>query len=70
MQDFCTYNIEIQGQLDDKSFNALSPYRVTEVHAGPDSTVFTIYADQSGLIGLARHLHQKGYVLLSIQRYG
>ena len=70
MQELCTYRIEIQGQLEEQNFYTMSPYRLTEVRAGPDATLFTIYADQSGLIGLIRHLHQHGVVLLSIQRKG
>ena len=70
MQAICSYLIEIQDQLDEKDFNPGSPYRITEVHAGPDATRFKIRADQSGLIGLIRHLHQQGFVLLSIQRKG
>jgi hypothetical protein len=70
MQEICTYLIKIQGQLEEKIFNPLSPYWITEVRANSNATRFAIYADQSGLIGLIRHLHQQGYVLLSIQRKG
>jgi hypothetical protein len=70
MQEICTYLIEIQGKLEEKEFNQTSPYRITEVRAKPDATLFTIYADQSGLIGLVRHLHHHGFVLLSMQRKG
>jgi hypothetical protein len=70
MQELCTYQIEIQGCLEEKDFNLMSPNRITEVRACPDTVQFTTYADQSGLIGLLRHLHQQGYVLLSIQRIG
>jgi hypothetical protein len=70
MQELCTYHLEIQGQLEEKNFNTMSPYRVTEVCASPNVTLFTIYADQSGLVGLIRHLHQQGFVVLSIHRKG
>jgi hypothetical protein len=70
MQEIFAYFIEIQGQVEEKTFNTMSPYRISEVCTNPDATLFTIYADQSGLIGLIRHLHQQGYVLLSIQRKG
>jgi hypothetical protein len=70
MQAICTYLIEIQDQLEEKDFSPRSPYRIMDVHAGPETTRFTIRADQSGLIGLIRHLHQQGFVLLSIQRKG
>jgi len=70
MQKQCTYRIEIQGQLEEQNFNSLSPHNITDVRAGPDATLFSIYADQSGLIGLVRHLHQQGFVILSIHREG
>ena len=68
MQNLCAYNIEVQGKVDENSFNATSPLQVMVVHAYPDTTLFTISADQSGLIGLLRYLHQQGFVLLSVYR--
>jgi hypothetical protein len=38
MQEVCTYRIEIQGQLEEKNFYTMSPYRLSEVRAGPDAT--------------------------------
>jgi hypothetical protein len=70
MQELCTYRLEIQGQVEEKNFNTMSPYRITDVRASPDATLFTIYSDQSGLVGLIRHLHQQGFVVLSIHRKG
>jgi hypothetical protein len=70
MQDAFTYYIEVQGQVEEKNFNTRSPYRITGVQAIADKTFFTISADQSGLIGLVRHLHQQGYVILSMHRTG
>ena len=68
MQEQCIYRIEIQGPLEAKNFNLMSPYRINEVQVEPAVTFFTVYADQSGLVGLIRHLHQQGFVLLSIRR--
>ncbi len=68
MQELYTYIIKIEGQLVEKNFNMRSPYRITGVREGPDATLFTVYADQSGLIGLVRYLHQQGFVLLSVNR--
>lgn len=68
MQNLCAYNIEVQGKVDENSFNATSPLQVMVGHAYPDTTLFTISADQSGLIGLLRYLHQQGFVLLSVYR--
>lgn len=66
MHDICTYQIEVRGQVDENTFNATSPLQVTVVQVEPDATLFTFHADQSGLIGLMRHLHGRGFVLLSV----
>jgi hypothetical protein len=36
--------------------------------ATPDAAQFSIHTDQSGLIGLLRHLHSLGLIFLSVQR--
>jgi len=68
------YHIKVRGQVDESDLNAMSPLKITMVQADPAeehpyaATQFTIYADQSGLIGLMRHLHGRGFVLLSVSR--
>ena len=72
MDDIRTYRIEVQGQIDENDLNAMSPLEVTMVQVDADeehpsaATLFAICADQSGLIGLLRHLHGRGLVLLSV----
>jgi hypothetical protein len=72
MHDICTYHVEVRGQVDEKTFNATSPLQMTVVRVDADeehpyaATLFTIRTDQSGLIGLIRHLHGRGFVLLSV----
>ena len=68
MQEICTYQIEVQGQLDENDLNTMSPLEMTMVQMDTAATLFTICADQSGLVGLIRHLHGRGFVLLSIYR--
>ena len=68
MHEFCTYQIEVRGQADGNDLNAASPLQVTIVRIDTTATLFTIYADQSGLVGLMRHLHGRGFVLLSVHR--
>ncbi len=74
MHDISTYQIEVRGQVDENDLNASSPLRMTVVRVDADeehpyaATLFTIHADQSGLIGLMRHLHGRGLVLLSMSR--
>lgn len=68
MQNICTYQIEVRGQVDENAFSATSPLQMTVVRMDPDATLFTTCTDQSGLIGLMRHLHGHGFVLLSVTR--
>ena len=74
MDDFFTYQIELQSSMDEKDLNAMSPLQITavQVNTNPDrpeaAAKFTIHTDQSGLIGLLRHLHARGLVFLSIRR--
>jgi hypothetical protein len=62
----CTYQIEVRGRVDEDDLNATSPLQVMVVAADTAATRFTICADQSGLIGLMRHLHGRRFVLLSV----
>ena len=66
MQDICTYQIEVCGQVDESAFNATSPLQMTVVRMNPATTLLATCTDQSGLIGLIRHLHGHGFVLLSV----
>ncbi len=61
-----TYHIEVQGTVDEQAFNKTSPLQITVDRADADITLLNICADQSGLIGLLRHLHQQGFVLVSV----
>jgi hypothetical protein len=65
MHDICTYQIEVR---DEGAFNATSPQQVTVVRVDAAATLFEICADQAGLIGLVRHLHRQGFVLLFVYR--
>ena len=68
MQDICTYRIEVRGQVEENAFNAAGPLRLKVIQADSAATLLETYADQSGLIGLLRYLHQQGFVLLSVYR--
>jgi hypothetical protein len=68
MHNICTYHIGVRGQVDENTFNATSPLQITVVQMDSVATLFTICADQSGLIGLIRHLHWQGFVILSVYR--
>ncbi len=66
MQDNRNYRIELRGQMDEAEFNQTSPLGVLLMDKQADRLCLTVCTDQSGLIGLLRHLHGRGYVLLSI----
>jgi hypothetical protein len=68
MHELYTYHIEIRDQVDENAFNAASPFQMTVLRTGPAATLFAVRTDQSGLIGLLRHLHRQGFVLYSVQR--
>jgi len=68
MHDICIYHVEVGGQVLENDINAMGPYEMRAVQANTKATQFTIRTDQSGLIGLLRHLHGRGFVLLSITR--
>jgi hypothetical protein len=68
VEEISAYQVEVRGELDESSFNATSPLRVTDVRVHTTATQFSIYTDQSGLIGLMRHLHGQGFILLSVNR--
>lgn len=66
MPEFSTYCIKVRGQIAEDDLNTMSPLETSVIRADPAATLFTIHTDQSGLIGLIRHLHARGVVLLSL----
>ena len=68
MQESFNYSIKVQGAVDENTFNASSPFCVKVVRTDAEDTLLVVHTDQSGFVGLIRHLHQQGYVLLSLSR--
>ena len=68
MHASCTYHIRVREQVYESDINAMGPIEMQTVRVDTDATQFTIRSDQSGLIGLLRHLHGKGFVLISVTR--
>jgi hypothetical protein len=68
MNDIGTYHLWLRGHIDEDELNALSPLRMTVEPTEAAVTAIAIRTDQSGLIGLLRHLHARGFVFLSVQR--
>jgi hypothetical protein len=68
MQEMCTYLIEVQGQANEQDVTTMGPHQISVVRADVAVTLFTISTDQAGLIGVIRHIHGKGFVILSVTR--
>jgi hypothetical protein len=68
MDDTCIYRITIRGQVDPEDINAMSPTHVVVAQVDSAAASITVRTDQSGLVGLIRHLHGRGFVLLSVVR--
>lgn len=68
MDDTCTYFIHLRGQVAADEINARSPLLLTQINTDPTLTRLNVTTDQAGLIGLLRHLHGSGFVILSVNR--
>ncbi len=66
MNDICTYHIQLHGHVEEDEINALTPLQMTLERADAAATLYSVSTDQSGLIGLLRHLHGLGLILLSV----
>lgn len=67
MDEMCVYQISVRGQVDPHEINATSPIQTTVVSMDKEGTLLSAFTDQSGLIGVLRHLHARGFVLLSVE---
>lgn len=77
-----TYHIKLRGLVDVEEVNRLGPQKMdlVQVDGAPSSegeedgegqepcTTTACRTDQSGMIGVLRHLHNLGYVVVSILR--
>jgi hypothetical protein len=75
MEDVCTYQIRIRGEVDVNDLNALSPTALTALETAKTPactgvytcTIVQVCTDQSGMIGLLRHLHGLGLFFISVE---
>lgn len=70
MHSFSVYQIEVQGKVREEQLNAVGPQSVHVTGTTADVSTLVIRADQSGMIGLIRHLHGQGFLILSLCRNG
>jgi hypothetical protein len=67
MNDSRRYLIELGDSVAECDINGLSPVAVTAKSGEQAATELAACCDQSGLIGLLRHLHGLGFELLSVR---
>ncbi len=70
MKDTFIYHIQLLGQIMEAELNAMSPLHMTVEQVTEATTWLAVRTDQSGLIGLLRHLHGLGFELISVEREG
>ena len=68
MNDLGMYHIQLRGAVDEAEVNAMSPLQMTRQRVDAAGTLCSVHTDQSGLVGLLRYLHDRGFLLLSFQR--
>jgi hypothetical protein len=61
------YLIRIRGSVGEGDLNRMSPVRLRVLEHRETCTLLEVKTDQSGLIGLLRHLHGLGFSLLSVK---
>lgn len=66
MNDNMVYQIQVRGQVEAGDILLISPPGLAVEQIGVAKTLLTVCTDQSGLVGLIRHLHGLGLVLLSV----
>lgn len=68
MEDIRIYQIRIEGQIVESEIAPFSPPGWKLEPGGKGASLLTVKTDQSGLVGLIRHLHGLGFALISIHR--
>lgn len=66
MNDVHLYQIKLRGNVEARDINVNSPLHLNVERLDRGATLLSVHTDQSGLIGLMRHLHGLGFMLLSI----
>ena len=66
MDDVHHYQIQIEGQMNEEDLNLMSPLKLKIEQADETAALLTVCTDQAGLVGMLRHLHGLGFVLLAV----
>ncbi|MFP4344413.1 MAG: hypothetical protein ACLFU8_06965 [Anaerolineales bacterium] len=62
-----SYQIRLQGQLDEGFVASFCPEGTCLTREGDTTLLTNIVTDQSGIMGLIRHLHNLGCTLLMLE---
>ena len=65
-QDQRVYRIALRGQIDAEFVEAYCPVGTVLTRAGETAVLANIHADQSGIVGLTRHLHNLGCTIVAL----
>lgn len=68
MNDLCIYQIVVRDPVSEADLNRLSPIQVVVAQVDSAATRLSVQTDQSGFMGLLRHLHALGFVILTMSR--
>jgi hypothetical protein len=68
VDDLACYQIVVRDPVSERDLNRLSPIQVVVAQVDPAATRLSIQTDQSGIIGLMRHLHALGFVIVAMSR--
>lgn len=61
-----TYSLKLSGSLDDDFLSAYCPAGASLAQCNECTRLENLQTDQSGIIGLLRHLHNLGCVILEM----
>ena len=65
-QDLRCYMLKLKGTLDDDFVTSFCPAETIVLHEDGTISLSNISTDQSGIIGLIRHLHNLGCTIMSL----
>ena len=66
-QDQRVYRITLRGRIDEEFVEAYCPPETVLACEGGAAILSNIQADQAGIVGLVRHLHNLGYTILALE---
>ncbi len=66
-QDQRIYCLTLQGGVDEEFVAAYCPAGTALTRAGDVIRLANIHADQAGIVGLVRHLHNLGCTILALE---